>query len=722
MTTLNVQAVITAVDRLTGPLAAMGARVQGLQNRFSSAAASAGSFGMAAGMAAGGLIYALTAGQKELDAALRNFQVVGNATDKQRLQMRGMANDLGTHLGMPQLELIQGATEMLQAGLGVDDLFAKGKDGTTLLQSMGEAAKVAGQPIAEMATDLVTLARSFNMPWGNPEDRAKAMKDLMGLAIVAPRLSPDTPVEHVRALKEFGPIASQLGMSPQEASAIQSVLSASGFKGQLGGMGMKSILQRMLNPTTAAQAQMSLSGFNYGAAFNNNLGTLNPEELIKSLETQGLDAGAARQTITQGIANAAAQGSKLDLLQFKAKFSKEVAKALGVTKSDAWGSRIIKTAIDDSIAATGTGINTRQWIKEMAKLPVAALKDVAGLHHASKAAVLSFKDTLSAFDRAYDAIEQQKGSAVSDGFKTKAEGWAYSLDRMGASWEAFRNKMWDAGGAGQWTGAVQKISGALESLGSMSPENLERLSSGLNRLAMGLAGLAAGAGGIWALSRLGALLTGGPIGKLLLGGGLLGIAGGLDPSGGLDQSVQGLVSSLGQLAETFAKLSGIQLEGGALLSGLGAIQKLVDTITAGLNSIDKALKGDPQSTLGPGDGSFLGMRLAEKGLAPSVRDASRSFGDADANAAGKGSTSFWDMFKAGMMPGSGPSAALGQAGQLQQAPQQPIGPITAKLEGSGTVTVNVKVEGPGQVTGVSASDDGKNISLKTGGGMGDTNK
>jgi TP901 family phage tail tape measure protein len=734
MTTLNVQAVITAVDRLTGPLAAMGAKVAGLQSRFAGAAAAASGFGMNAGIAAGGLIYALTSGQKELDAALRQFQVVGNATDKQRQQMRGMANELGVHLGMPHLELIQGATEMLQAGLSTEDLFGKSKDNISLLQSMGEAAKVAGQPISELATDLVTLARSFNMPWGSASARGQAIRDLMGLALVAPRLSPDTPAEHIRGLKEFGPIASQLGMKPIEASALQSLLSSAGFRGSLGGMGMKTILQRLLNPTLASQVAMSTKGFNYGSVMRNNLGDLSVDKFLGAMDAAGFDAGDARGEIGRALAEAQVKGASLDVLKWKADLTKRIAKATGVKKSDAWASRTIKQNVDDLVASTGTGMDVRAWLGELAKMPVSTFKDLAGLHHASKAAVLGFQDSLGEYDRLLGELERQRHTALEEGFRAKAEGWAYALDRMGAAWQTFRNKMWDSGGAGAWTSAVQGISGALESLSAMKPGQLEALSSGLTKVALGLSGLAVGAGGVWVLSKLGQILTGGPLGKLVLAGGLAAIFGDnlRTAQMGANGAIVGGAAPLGELmrssqslAESFSGLLGSMNEFAKAEFKIGWAEALVatlTTITSLLNGAAAAMDRLQGKTTSRSDPVMDAFKDSPMGAwmfppAPGTTPVER-YGAADGGRALRGSTDFWDMLKAGTMPGAGPVAPLGLAGAAPPAAP----PQKVQLEGSGTVTVNVKVEGPGTITGVSAADDGKNIKLKTGGGMGDTNK
>ena len=65
-----------------------------------------------------------------------------------------------------------------------------------------------------------------------------------------------------------------------------------------------------------------------------------------------------------------------------------------------------------------------------------------------------------------------------------------------------------------------------------------------------------------------------------------------------------------------------------------------------------------------------------------------------------------------VMPGFGPQSMLGIDAGMS-------GGITAQLEGRADLQVNVKVEGPGQITGLTPKDDGKHIRLNAGTGMAD---
>lgn len=324
----------------------------------------------------------------------------------------------------------------------------------------------------------------------------------------------------------------------------------------------------------------------------------------------------------------------------------------------------------------------------------------------------------------------------------KSQGWAYQLDRMSAAWQRFRNALWDSGGGDTWISLVEKIGTAFDNLATMEPGKLSQLSNGLSQLAVGLGALAGASAGVWALARLGAILTG-PAGQLLLAGGLaqwLGVLDGHSAQHGANGAIVGgmsdsaaLLSSLQQLSNTalelgstlggvvagFTELGGVNLNAGGVTSVLGVINELVKEINGGLGKLNSWLKGDADTSFGDVASALTGLKY----------DPERAFW----NRAWKGGKNTWDWWWNGGDPlGTGasqpgtPSTPInrGGAGQpvapIGQAPAGP--PPVARLEGSGTVTVNVKVDGPGTVTGISAADDGKNLKLKTGGGMGDTNK
>lgn len=742
MTTLNVQAVITAVDRLTGPLAAMGGRLQGMQNRFNSAATAAQSFATGSAMAAAGLIAATTSGQYDLDKALRDFQVVGTATAKQRREMGSLADQIAVKLGMPQLEIIQGATELLQAGLNVEDLTQRGADGVSMLQNIGEAAKVAGGSIAEMSKDLVILAKAFELPWATSPDRMESMKRLQGLAIVAPRLSPDSPTEHVRALAEFGAVAAQLGMTPEESSALQNVLSSAGFTGSRGGMALKTILQRLVNPTPGAQAQMTAAGFNYGKIFDTNLSGLTSDQLIQALGMGGVHAERARGAIDSHLRKGVAAGDGLDILRWRAELEDKISTSLGLKKGDAQNRRIIKKSVDNILATRQGGLNVVSFLEELQKMPIAAFKDMFGLHHATKGAVLKFKESLRQYAVNLQRLQDEAPGAVSEGLAVKLEGFAFQVDRLSAAWTFFKNALSTTGTFGA---ALDQISNALIGMANMDPAQLDMLSKGITGLSIGLAGLAAASAGVWVLARIGSIMTG-PFGKLIAAGGLAALFGGLNPqqfnvNGAIQNGASpimdfvneatglagDLVTAFDDVARAAAELGGVDLGGSAIITGLQLMTALLRDARQAIEwfrSSPTIGNPDKESSWWDWIQPFSHKRYREKKGLPPLEPQGGGFWDyMMPNGLPEPYKGWFQGPQLGPTSGA-ESLDTGAIVQRLDSPLQVImsEPPTAKLEGSGTVNVHVTVEGPGELSGVSAADDGKNIKLNTGGGMPDTNR
>lgn len=734
MTTLNVQAVITAVDRLTPTLANIGGRVTSMQQRFNGAAAAASTFGQGAGIAAAGLIAATTSGQAALDEALRQFQVVGTATTKQRHEMRSLTDQVATKLGLPQLDIIKGATELLQAGLEATDLLGKGKDGVTMLEDMASGAKAAGESIASMSKDLVVLAKAFNLPWANADDRLASMRQVQGLAIVAPRLSPDSPTEHIRALAEFGAIAAQLGMSPKEASALQNTLSSAGFTGSRGGMALKTILQRMLNPTPAAQAQMMAAGFNYNSVFKHDLSGLTADTFINAMGTGGVHAEKARAAINRLIRSGVAQGDDLNLLRWKGELEAVISKSLGIKKGDAENRRIVKKSIDNITATASGGLDVVKFLEELGKMPVASFKDLVGLHHATKGAVLKFQESLRQYKLNLEKTDAWAPYAVEEGLKVKLEGFAFSVGRLSASWTSFKNALNTSGAFGA---VLDRLSGTLEHLTNMDPKNLDRLSKAISGLGIGLAGLAAASGGVWLLARVGAILTG-PLGKLLLGGGFAAfiaqMSGGFRPqefnvNGAMQQGASPVMEFLNELTGLAGDLSGLFSDAISAVSEFANIDLISSPLITGLK-ITTGLLRDARDLIAWVRGSEVseGRDPFQYVRPPNAynEDGSRAWWNPLPTKLPAPYDEWWGNAKSWWGGEQGGTDRLDGASVVERlnSPLQVImsEPPVAKLEGSGSVDVRVRVEGPGEVTSVSAADDGKNLKLNTGGGMPDTNR
>jgi|GEM_PF-4654508 len=744
-TTLTVQAVITAVDRLTGPLRGMAQQVGAISGTFQKAGAAATAFGAASGLAAAGAMQVFAgvaaAGREELDRALRHFQAMGAATDEQRIRLETMIMDMAPRLGMGAMQLIEGATNLVQAGFEVSEILDTSK--VQILEMIATAAKGAGESIDEMATSLIALGRQFNMPWDTAEDKAETIRRFLGLAAFAPQLSPDTFMSHIRGLTRFGGLAYRLGLRPEEASALQSLMAIAGYKGAEGGNALSAILTRFITPTPAARQWMRQAGFDYHRVMQLDLSRIrDADALISGLETGlGMDLSKHRAWMARNLAKITPE---TDIFRFQDWMAEQLGNRLGLKKGDVIKRGIIRKGIQRFFTAGGAAINVVALLEEMAKLPVDAFKDFAGLHRLKQAQVLALQENLKVYADLLRRIEEGAPGAEQRMAGPKLEGYAYQLDRLRASIESLRSAMWNAG-FGNWMEKLTKrFADFADSLRQIDPAVLNGIAKALTTLGAAGAGLAAAGAAIWAiggaLSAFGALATSPFWGPVIAAGGLAAYLFGDDflslfkvktydpfgtPISPAGEFLNELKATFDKIGDAFKSIIGF---GGELIGILEGVGRSV----ANLFGMD--LTNSPLMRGFVNFGNVMGEIRANaeyieglfNSLTASVRGEETAPRLPDPN-------SFWGRYEllGRMLPHLLGTEAAPQP-QSAPAPAQPVEPVqtgwldaikslfqsqpppVAKLEGAGTVNVNIKVDGPGKVMSTTLSDDGKNIKLKTG--------
>jgi hypothetical protein len=302
-------------------------------------------------------------------------------------------------------------------------------------------------------------------------------------------------------------------------------------------------------------------------------------------------------------------------------------------------------------------------------MDVAALKDFAGLHHAPKAAILKADDVVREFLRIRSQTADQAPTSIDQGAGVLLEGWAFSLKRAQKALESLRNAIWNAGTGDMWIAVMTKISDALLTISSIDPGMLDAIGKGLSAIVIAGGGLAAAG-----LAIRGLAFALAPIAAIAASPFWLTVA----AAGGLGALL------IGNSKELF----GVDFGGSALVSSLQTVDGLLKSINSGFTSWREHSAKEFNEKIIPG---------LQRPMTPQGWD---MYGE------GATSRSWWDTIK-GLFGGGTSSLGGGQ-------------PV-AKLEGQGTVTVNVKVDGPGKITSIMASDDGRNIRMKTGVSMPDAN-
>lgn len=193
----------------------------------------------AATMGVGG--FAIDSAQKAMDFSyqISNIAALTNKSEKELEGVRKKALDLGAATQFSSTEAAQGMTELLKAGLDIEQVLNGAADAALNLAAAGELA------LPEAAEIMSTAMNSFGL-----EDAAHAADILAGAANASA-----TDVHEMKyALASVASVASAVGMSFDDTNTALAVFASKGLKGSDAGTSLKTMLMR-LQPETKAQYQ-----------------------------------------------------------------------------------------------------------------------------------------------------------------------------------------------------------------------------------------------------------------------------------------------------------------------------------------------------------------------------------------------------------------------------------------------------------------------------------
>lgn len=210
-------------------------KLAGLKN---SLASPIGMMGMgAATMGVGGFL--VDSAQKAMDFSyqISNIKALTNMGDAELEQVRKKALDLGAATQFSSIEAAQGMTELLKAGMSVEEVMNGATDAALNLAAAGELS------LPEAAEIMSTAMNAFKVT-----DAAHAADILAGAANASA-----TDVHELKyALSAVSSVAAGVGMSFDDTNTALAVFAQNGLKGSDAGTSLKTMLMR-LEPTTKSQ-------------------------------------------------------------------------------------------------------------------------------------------------------------------------------------------------------------------------------------------------------------------------------------------------------------------------------------------------------------------------------------------------------------------------------------------------------------------------------------
>ena len=199
------------------------------------------------GLAAVALGVSATKMAADFDQSMSTIQADLQASDGDMQKLRAAAIQAGADTVYNANEAAEGIDALGKAGLSTTDILSGGLSGALNL------AASDGMQVGEAAELMSTTLKQFNLEGSDAGKVADALAAGAGKAVGSAH-------DLGLALNQAGLMANSMGVSMTETVGTLSAFANAGMIGSDAGTSLKTMLQRLSNPTKAAQAQMDELG------------------------------------------------------------------------------------------------------------------------------------------------------------------------------------------------------------------------------------------------------------------------------------------------------------------------------------------------------------------------------------------------------------------------------------------------------------------------------
>lgn len=309
---------------LVGQVGQAMARVQQI---FIGAAVGIGTFAVAVATAAGAAGVAGARIAADVEAQLAGLRAFGGATTEQLRQASDQSTELAIKFGISSKNVVEAASLFARAGGSVQEALDGATEAVLKLQVASQGEITAAQAAIAVAAGLRQFALEGK--------EASRVADVLAGAAQASALS-FTGV--TQAFIQAAPGARTLGVSIEDLGATIALLGNELVKGTITGTAFKQFLLDLINPSKAAEAELS----KYGVSIKTSAGEIRP--LIDVLAD--LNKALGDQAVASGRVTAADRARVLAVV-----FGSRAALAANIlTREGAEGLREFRTQLEQTTA------------------------------------------------------------------------------------------------------------------------------------------------------------------------------------------------------------------------------------------------------------------------------------------------------------------------------------------------------------------------------------
>lgn len=471
---LRANAIITAIDRFSGPVQRMAGAlntfvgrshaVANAGRRMGSAMSGPGSLGAALGS------FAFLAKQLEVEQALNRAQAIFDMSNKADFKpLRDKIMDVAERYPAMRAEIAKGVVEMAQAGMEFNTVIATVEKAVQGAMASGESIKI----VAEGVTDVVL---GMALPFKTAAEQAQSFQMVNDLLAAAATSANDTYIGFLESMRRAGPVARMVGTDIRTLAAAHAVLADAGIKAERGGIALRTLQVRALAPTKKAREMMRAQNVDWTKwARTDGNARLSRDGLMRLLSESGIDA-----TALGGVAGEIDRLLGDDVLRSNLgvmgdKLTDVIADALKIDPAQVEDRMNVGDAIRRYLAQTAASLDIRALFKELAekKVNVSLLKELLSLYHVEKAAVLVDAFHRNIFDNKYAKITKKEPGAVERMSGIMMQDFVGAFYRLASAFDKFLDTLASSGVLDTVSNAFEKLKDAISALGRTSPTLLK---------------------------------------------------------------------------------------------------------------------------------------------------------------------------------------------------------------------------------------------------------
>lgn len=508
------------------------------------------------------------------------------ATADQIQRIKDLSREISRTTLFDPATVMNAANALARADVSVDAIA-----GT--LKPLADAAMASDVPVSELAEDFVGLANAFGLSLKNAADAKQTFATLGDMAVYVAQRAPGSFTDYVQAMKQIGPAAKTLGVDIKWLAGAYIMLDKAGIRNVEAGVALKSMLNKIVQPTAAARGMMAQLGID-PSEFTKQSGVVTSDQLVRRI-------AAEYGKSLKGI------GPKLQAVLDAGGTQEELQTGLMGVIEGAWGkmrpvdARKLSKTVSKFLSSGVAGIDPQAWLDALAKRNVTfgQFLQMVEPRQAQKLSALAAKmgEEGEAARKALETpVTQMLGlrpGLAGEAASKMMQGYPAAIAKMSAAWHTFIEAL-DKGGV------IDKVASGMQSLaesitkviqgGASMGDWVTSLSAGLPVLLPLLGSAGAVLTGIASAARLiGAtgLLGAGVAGAVVGGGGILATLGILGAAGA---GAYGLVKLWNYLDGTDAKAAGA-----GATAGSGDANKRVADAFSDLNKSNDAATAGQQT-------------------------------------------------------------------------------------------------------------------------------